>query len=158
MTSELISSGSEYARNLQKILQIANRSLCIFDEDLSTLKLESRDTADLLRRLLACDRNNTLQIVLRNAGPFQRKSPRLMKLLRDFPAEMKVWECAQQHVELKDSLLIADACHALVRFDTDQARSKAIFGDEAMCRPYALRFSEIVRDAPPPLSATTLGL
>ena len=52
MNSELIMNWGHHDQSLQKILELATQSLRIFDEDLSKLKLEQTENAELLRRFL----------------------------------------------------------------------------------------------------------
>ena len=158
MTPRLITSWTDHDNYLQKILLLATRSIRIFDENLSRLGLENPENEFFLRRFLATDRQNTLQIVIQDAQPFRRNSPRLMKLLSDYPEGMSVHECAPHLDTLGDSLFIADDRHALVRFHKEQVRSKAIIDNIAECRPYILRFSEILLEGTTPVSSTTLGL
>ena len=60
--------------------------ITVFDEDLSRLGLERAENAAILRRFLSSDRDNTLQIILRDGEPFRRNSPRLFRLLGDYSA------------------------------------------------------------------------
>lgn len=158
MQPELITSWAEHDHSLEKILLLARRALRIFDEDLSRLGLERAENADILRRFLAADRHNTLQIILRDGEPFRRNSPRLFKLLGDYSASMTVTESLPLPGTPKDAMLIADDCHALIRFHEDQVRSKAIVDNAAECRSYLLRFHEIQHEGGTAISATTLGL
>jgi hypothetical protein len=143
---------------VRKILILATRGIRIFDPDLARLGLENQENALLLRRFLTAAPNNTLRIVLRNAEPFRRNSPRLFKLLTDFPHLMQVWECAPQLARLTDAMFLSDDCHALVRIHQDHARSRVIVDNAEACRPYLTRFDEILEEGGTPVSATTLGL
>ncbi len=158
MQPELITSWSEHDHYAEKILLLARRSLRIFDEDLSHLGLERAESAAILRRFLTADRHNTLQIILRDGEPFRRNSPRLFKLLGDHSASMTVIESPPLAGAPNDAMLIADDCHALIRFHQDQVRSKTIIDNAAECRGYLLRFQEIQREGGTAISATTLGL
>ncbi|MDR0577802.1 MAG: hypothetical protein LBI87_09780 [Candidatus Accumulibacter sp.] len=149
---------SEYGDAARQILSRTTRSLRIFDPDLVRLGLESRENALFLRRFLAATPRGALQIVLRNAEPFRRDSPRLFKLLADFPHGMQVWECAPQLRRLTDAMLLSDDRHALIRIHEDHARSRLILDDAAACRRYQARFDEILGEGGTPISATTLGL
>lgn len=158
MSPELLVNWTDHDSYLQKVLLLAKQTLRIFDEDLTRLGLEKPENALFLRRLLTSERQNTLTVVVRNANPFRRSSPRLMRLLADFPDAMKIYECAPQLASLSDSMVLADGNHALVRFHKDHVRSKAIIDNADECRPYILRFEEILKEGGTPISATTLGL
>jgi hypothetical protein len=158
MNAELITDWEKHDSSLRIVLALASRTLLIFDEDLSRLNLERPDSAEILRRFLASDINNRLQILVRNAEPFRRESPRLMKLLEDYPETMTVYECSPHLSSQNDAMLIADDRHALIRFHKDNVRSKIIIDNIEECAPYARRFEEITNEGGEQVSATTLGL
>ena len=158
MNSELITYWAEHDSSLRKLLALAAQSLRIFDEDLSKLKLESAENVEELRRFLAADERSSLHIVLKNAEPLRRNSPRLMKLLSTYPLRMTVCECPEHLASLGDSLFIADDRHALIRFNKDHARAKVIINNAEECIPYVHRFDEILKEGGEQVCATTLGL
>lgn len=158
MTSELITTWTEHDSALEKILLLASKTLRVFDEDLSKLKLERSVNAELLHRFLSADRQRSLQIVLRNAEPFRRNSPRLMALLTDYSQSMTIIQCPPHLASLNDSLCIADDQHALIRFHSDSARARVLIDSAEECTPYVHRFEEILQEGGEQLSATTLGL
>jgi hypothetical protein len=158
MDTELITHWSEYDDAVQKILLLATRRIRIFDSDLVRLKLESRENALILRQFLSAAPQNTLQIVLRNTELFRNDSPRLFKLLTDFPHAMQVWECASSLARLTDAIFLSDDRHALIRIHEDHARSRIIIDNAEESRRYLTRFEEILAEGGTPISATTLGL
>ena len=158
MNPELITQWAEHDSAVQKILLLATRSIRLFDADLAKLRLESRENILFLRRFLTAAPHNTLQIVLRDAEPFRRNSPRLFKLLADFPHALQVWECPPHLAHLTDAMFLADDRHALVRIHQDHARSRVIIDNADACRPYLTRFDDILREGGTPVGATTLGL
>ena len=158
MTSELITTWAEHDVALQKILLLATTGLHLFDEDLSNLKLESRENADNLQRFLATHQQNSLRIIVKNAEPLRRTSPRLMKLLASYPLQMVVVECPPHLASLNISLCLADDRHALVRFNKDHARARIIIDKAQECSPYLHQFEEILKEGGEQISATTLGL
>ncbi|MDR1709644.1 MAG: hypothetical protein LBS70_07995 [Candidatus Accumulibacter sp.] len=158
MKPELITDWAEHDRGVRQVLLRAGRAIRVFDADLARLRLETPEINLFLRRFLAAARINTLEILLRNADPFRNASPRLFKLLADFPQTVHVWECAPRITPLTDAMLITDGCHALIRIHEDHARSRLILDDPAACRPYLMRFDEILAEGVTPISATTLGL
>ena len=158
MNPELITNWTDHDSYLQKILLLATRTLRIFDEDLTRLGLEKPENSLFLRRFLATDRHNSLTVVVRNADPFRRRSPRLMNLLSDFPNSMTFYECAPQLATLNDAMVLADSSHALIRFHEDHVRSKVVIDNADECRPHLLRFEEILKEGGTLISTTTLGL
>ena len=158
MSSELITSWGEHDASLKKILALASNSLCVFDGDLSKLKLGRSDSIELLRQFLNNRQGNGLRIVLQNTEALRRDNPRLMELLADRPQNMSILECPPHLAELKDSMVIADERHALIRIHKDHARSRVILDSAEDCAPYVKRFEEILNEGGEPVSATTLGL
>lgn len=158
MGTELTTSWSQYATSLSALLPRAAQSVRIFDKDLVQLNLERLDNAEVLRRFLGSSAKNRLQIVLRDAGPLRRNSPRLLKLLSDYFDQMSVIECPEHLRSLSDALVIGDACDALVRFHEDHARAKLIIDSAVDCAPYVRRFEDLLSEGGDPVSATTLGL
>ena len=132
MNPQLLTNWSDHDHSLQKVLLLATRTLRIFDEDLTRLGLENTENAFFLRRFLTSERRNTLTIVVRNADPLV--------------------------AALSDAMVLADNAHALVRFHKDQVRSKVLIDNTDECRPYLLRFEEVLKEGGTPISATTLGL
>ena len=158
MNPELITQWAEHDSAVQKTLLLATRSIRIFDTDLARLRLESRENTLFLRRFLTAAPRTTLQIVLRDAEPFRRSSPRLFNLLGDYSSTMTVTEYQPTGSALNDSMLLADDCHALIRFHKDHVRSNAIIENPDECRGYLVRFQEIQNEGGTAISATTLGL
>ena len=158
MSSELISSWADYDGALQKILLVASRTLCIFDDDLSKLKLEGRENSESLRRFLSARQGNCLCIVLKDAEPLRSHSPRLMKLLTNYPQQMSVIECPLHLAPINNSLCLADDRHALVRIHQDHARARIVIDSPSDCAPYLQQFAAILNEGGEPISATTLGL
>lgn len=158
MSAELITNWAEHDAALKEILLLAAKTLLIFDADLAKLGLESRENAENLHRFLAADRRRRVRFALRNAEPFRRTSPRLMRLLATYPQQMSVLECPPQLAAACASLCLADDRHALVRFDKDHARGKLVIDSAAECAPYANQFAAIVDQGGEPVSATALGL
>lgn len=158
MSSELITSWGEHDASLKQILSLASSSLCIFDGDLSKLKLGHSEAIELLRRFLKSGRQNGLRIALQNTETLRRDNPRLLELLAERPQSMSILECPPHLAELKDSMVIADERHALIRIHKDHARSRVILDGAAECAPYVKRFEEILNEGGEPVGATTLGL
>ena len=158
MNSGLITCWADHDLALREVVSRASMSLRIYDEDLSRLQLEQPEISEILRRYLISRDSDILQIIVRNAGPFKRNSPRLMNLLSDYPERMCVYESPEGLAMLNDAFLIADDKHALIRFHKDNVRSKLILDTPEECQPYVNRFQEILNEGGEQISATTLGL
>lgn len=158
MSTQLMTSWAEHDQALHDVLSRLSRSLCIFDDDLMQLKLESKENTDLLQRFLVADMKNTVQIVVKNVQPLQTRCARLMRLYVQYPNGMNVIEAPEHLSKLNDSMVIVDDAHALIRFHKDHARFKIILDDPVECRPYVQRFKEILLEGGEVVTARPLGL
>ena len=159
MISKLITTWSEHDSAVQEILDRSPTALLVFDEDLSPLKLERPDRISALRRLLRARQPRTrLTIIVQRVDFVRQHSPQLMTLLTDYAPAMTIIHTPPHLDTRKDSLLIADGRHALVRFHRDHARARLIIDDFEECAPYQQLFEEILGEGGDPLSAMTLGL
>jgi len=159
MSSRLITTWSEYDRAIQELLDLSATRLDIFDEDLSTLKLEAPQRVAALRALLSApSHDRQLRIVVRKRDFVCQYSPQLMNLLTLYAPLLSIIDAPPHLDQLGDCLMIADDRHALVRFHRDQPRARLIVDDTSECAPYAQRFAEVLGEGGDPLSSKTLGL
>jgi len=158
MSRELFNSWSDYQRSVDTILAGVRHRLCIYDQDLSLLKLDSKERLSRLQALLQHGRSGCLQIAIRDATHLRQRAPRLMELLATFSHLMSIVETGENLAHLRDSMLIADGERALIRFEQNQARSKLLIDEPAETMPYQKRFEEIWLESNHPIAPTTLGL
>ena len=158
MARELITSWADYQTALDRLLAFASQKIRIYDEDLSSLKLESEPRQTHIKRILRAGHEDTLQIALRNASPFRQQHPVLLKLLSAYGHLAAVQETPPQLAHLRDSMILVDDKHALIRFERDLPRSKLLIDEIDEIRPYLTRFREIWTEGGESVSATTLGL
>lgn len=162
MSSRLITNWSDYDDAVQEILDLSTATLGIFDEDLAPLKLERPERVAVLRGLLAAredyQSHQRLTIVVQKPEFVRQYSPQLMNLLTVYAPALTITQSPPHLDPLKDSLLIADGRHTLIRFHRDQARARLIIDDVHECAPHIQRFAEIVAAGGEPLSSSTLGL
>ena len=64
----------------------------------------------------------------------------------------------EQLGHLRDSMILVDDAHALIRFDRDQPRCKLLIDEPEEVMPYRRRFEEIWAEGGIPVATTTLGL
>lgn len=158
MARELITSWSDYQAAVERLLAMASRKISIYDEDLTTLKLESAPCQTDLRRVLQDGQSDALRIALRNAGLLRQRHPALLNLLTIYSHRAAAQQTPEHIAHLRDSMIIVDDRHALVRFDRDQARSKLLIDEAEELRPYLARFEEIWSAGGEPIGTSTLGL
>jgi hypothetical protein len=158
MTRELIESWNDYHSAADRLLTTAQHSLQIFDEDLAALKLESTEHLASLSTLLARHADHPLRIALRTATHFQTHSPRLQNLFTTWAHRAEVRQVPPALTQLRDSILIVDGKHALIRLEKDLPRSVLILDDTLQVAPYARRFDELWQESDINLLQKPLGL
>ena len=158
MPRELFTSPGEYQVALDRLLALATKRIWIYDEDLTVLRLETPERIELLRAPLAARHPDGLRIAVRNLGPLQQRQPLLQNLLRAHTHNSAAQQTAEQLASLRDSMILVDDVHALIRFDRDQWRSKLLIDEPDEVAPYRRRFEDIWAEGGTPYGATTLGL
>jgi hypothetical protein len=158
MDYELITDWTRHDEGVVALLAAARRSVRVFDDDLSRLKLDRPENAESLRRLLAEEPRSAISIFVRNAESLQRNSPRILGLLTTYAHRMEIRQSPPHLSSLRDCLLIVDDVHALVRFDQSQPRAKLLTDNAAEVGPYLRRIDDVANEGGDIVSATTLGL
>lgn len=158
MARELITSWADYQTAIDRLLAIACQKIRIYDEDLSSLKLESEPRLAQIKRLVQAGHEDTLQIALRNASPLRQQNPILLKLMSTYGHLAAAQETPPQLAHLRDSMILVDDKHALIRFERDLSRSKLLIDEIDEVRPYLTRFREIWAEGGESVSVTALGL
>ena len=158
MTRELITSWSDYQAAIDRLLAIATETICIYDQDLVQLKLDTAPRQDQLRRILQKGQRDALQIAVRNADPLRRQHPLLLGLLSTFSHIAQARQTPEQLAHLRDCMILVDNRHGLIRFDQEQARSKLLVDEPDELKPYLTRFGELLAEGGEQVSTTTLGL
>jgi len=158
MARELITSWTDYQMALDRLLAIACHKISIYDEDLVTLKLESAPRLLHIKRVLQAGQDDALQIAVRNAGPVRQKNPLLLNQLTTFGHRASAHETPPQLAHLRDSMILVDDKHALIRFERDMPRSKLLIDEIDELRPYLARFREIWSEGGENIASTALGL
>jgi hypothetical protein len=143
---------------LDRLLAIACHKISIYDEDLVTLKLESAPRLLHIKRVLLAGQDDALQIAVRNAGPVRQKNPLLLNQLTTFGHRASARETPPQLAHLRDSMILVDDKHALIRFERDMPRSKLLIDEIDEIRPYLARFREIWSEGGENITSTALGL
>ncbi|KAB2921944.1 MAG: hypothetical protein F9K30_13430 [Dechloromonas sp.] len=158
MTRELITTWNDYQAAADRLLAMACRRIAIYDENLAWLKLDSPANLEHLLRILKTGQGEALHIALRDASPLAQRHPALVNLLTTYSHRAAVQQTPQHLAHLRDSMILVDGKHALIRFDRDQARSKLLIDEAEELRPYVARFEEILAAGGEPVRTTTLGL
>lgn len=158
MARELFTSWGEYQLGIDRLLAMAEREIRIYDKDLRLLKLDSGARLDHIRRLLQSNRADSLHIALRDPELFKHHQPRLLTVFASHAHAMAVQQTPEHLAGLRDSMILVDGRHGLIRFDQEQPRSKLLIDEFDELQPYRKRFDDIWNEGGIPVSPSTLGL
>ncbi|MCB4359217.1 DUF7931 domain-containing protein [Quatrionicoccus australiensis] len=159
MARELITSWGDYQSAIDRLLSMAEHRICIYDEDLAQLRLESSGRHSILKHLLRAENSTaSIRLALRNGEPLRRQNPLTMGLLASFDHKISALETPPGLAHLRDSMILVDDRYGLIRFERDLPRSKLLIDEPEELRSYLTRFEEIWREEGSSISATTLGL
>lgn len=95
---------------------------------------------------------------MRNGGPLRHAHPRLQNLLTTYGHLATAQETPSQIAHLRDSMLIVNGKHALIRFERDLPRSKLLIDEADELRPYLTRFEEIWAEGGERITNSVVGL
>lgn len=159
MTRELLTSWTDYRLAVASLLNQAQSSICIYDEDLSQLNLESPALIEQIQRILQCGgKAPRLRIALRQADALRNRHPRLLRLFETYGHLIAAQQTGQEIAHLRDNILIIDEISGLIRFDKEQPRSKFLLDESREIRPYFDKFNEIMAIPGEIIRSGTLGL
>jgi hypothetical protein len=143
---------------IDDVIGAAERTLRIFDTNLSNRGFNSPARADKLREFLVRGRAHRLLIALHDTDGLERDCPRLLVLLRQFPMSIEIHRTIMQARNATDPCVIADDHSVWHLLHHEQPRAIVALHSPADALPLAQRFDEIWELSEPAVSATTLGL
>lgn len=158
MARELITSWGDYQTAIDRLLNIADKQIFIYDEDLGLLKLDATIRLNEIKRVLMAGPNDCIKIAVRDAQPLSRNNPQLLNLLSVYAHKATARQTPPELSHLRDNMILVDGKHGLIRFDREQARSKLLLDAPDELRPYYMRFDEIAQESGQILGSSTLGL
>jgi hypothetical protein len=154
----LLSTRKEYLDAMERLFELAQHELRIFDADFFHLKIDAPRKQDLLRAFMLRSRDSRLYIAVHNADYIRDHCPRLLELLRQFSDRMFIRQTEGDAARAQDSFVLADKRHCVRRPVQAQPRATLKLNDEHESQWIYLRFSEIWDSSVPAVSATTSGL
>jgi hypothetical protein len=154
----VLSGEKEYEAAISEVIDLAQRSLHIFDVDLAAGGYGTAQRAEALRAFLMRNRSNRIVVVLHETDHLTRCCPRLMDLLRLYSHAITVLQTQEHGRVASDPMVIADEAHYVHRFHADGARALCALHDHAGARQLEERFAQLMEASSPAVFATTLGL
>lgn len=143
---------------IDRVIAAATRQLAIFDDRLEHRGYENPARIEAMRQLLLAGRMHRIRIALHEPEVLQRSQPRLLALLREFPAAIEIHRTVGEARNAHDPFVIADDHSAWHRLHQDHPRSVVALHSPPDVHGLVNRFAEIWELTEPAVSATTLGL
>lgn len=154
----LIGSRREFAEALEELLSKTTRNLRIFDPTLADFGMNSVAREEQLRAFLLKRRSNRVQIVVHDTSVIAHKTPRLMRLMRQFSHAIAIHQTHEEIRNLEDVLVVGDDAHCLRRRHFAHPKGSVYLDDPVETREWLNRFNAIWEQSSPAVSATTVGL
>ncbi len=158
MDRKLIIDWNTYQAAIDHLLGLATHKLCIYDEDLVALCLDTPNRLSQINRLLKVAQPESIKIAVRSAELLCRQKTHLIQHFAKYAQQISIRETGPEIRSLRDSMILVDEQHALIRFDRDQARSKLLINTKNELSPYLGRFEHLWNEPGNVIGATTLGL
>ena len=132
----------EYEALVDGLIPQTLRTIRVFDDRLARA-WNSPERYEALRQFLLANRMNRLLIVVHDAGPVERECPRLVDLVRQFSAAVRIHETLSPAKNVYDPFLVFDANHYLHRFHYRFLRAALGTNDLVGAQQLLDRFAEI---------------
>ncbi len=153
-----ISGIAESLEAIDEVIEVADRTLKIFDVSLSNRGFNSPARAAALRAFLVRGRAHRILVALHETDLLERENPRLLTLLRQFPMSIEIHRTLAQARNANDPFVVADDHSVWHQLHHEQPRAVVALHSPADTLPISQRFDEIWELSEPAVSATTLGL
>jgi hypothetical protein len=157
-TSEPFDTVVEGRRAYDNLMAATQRSLRVFDQDLSELALDAQPRIDALRRLCLSGSNPRIEILLRDWAPVRDRQPGLMDLLRNFGHIIEIRQEEPMGDPPMESFCIGDDRMLLIRPHRENWRGHLHRDDPLGCRVHLATFSQLWQRSEGPLASRPLGL
>lgn len=154
----VLNGEAEYEAAIDEVIAQAQRTLHVFDVDLTHGGYSSPKRFDGLRDFLLRARGNRIVLVLHEIDFMTARCPRLMNLLRTHSHNITIHKTHEHARVASDPFVVADDAHYVHRFHHDDARSLLALHDHAGARQLEERFGQLLEASHPAVFATTLGL
>jgi hypothetical protein len=155
---ELLDTVAAQVRALDELVGIAQRSIRVFDIDLSQMGWNSLVRADALGAFLRRSPHARFECIVHDTRHIEGHCPRLTSLRNRYSHLMSIAITGPQGRRARDPLVLVDDRHFLHRYDFEQPR--ATFGIEQPieAQPLIDRFNEIWETRESMLPGTLLGI
>jgi len=147
----------EYEAVIEGLIPQTLRTIRVFDRSLSRA-WSSSQRYETLRQFLLGNRANRLLVVVHDAEPIERECPRVVDLVRQFSASVRIHETLSPAKHVYDPFAVFDSSHYVHRFHYRYLRAAQGTNDVIGAQQLIDRFSEIWEASAHAVSAGTSGL
>jgi hypothetical protein len=140
------------------LVGLAQRSIRVFDIDLSETGWGSALRSEGLGRFLRGSRLARLEIIVHDLRHLERSCARLRSLQRSYADSIAIFRTGDAARGAMDPMVIVDARHYLHRFHVERPRAELGIEQPQAARVLGLRFDEIWATRDAELPGTVLGL
>jgi hypothetical protein len=147
----------EYEELIDSLILQTQSVIRVFDRALSR-SWNSPQRHEALRQFLLASRVNRLYIVVHDAEPIERECPRVMDLVRQFSAAVRIHETLTPARHVYDPFVVFDSSHYVHRFHFRHLRAAHGANDLIGAQQLLDRFAEIWEASAHAVSAGTSGL
>lgn len=155
---ELLTSVAAQVAAIDTLVELARRSIDVFDVDLSWMGWNAAARAERVSAFLRSSPGARLRIVVHDTGWIERSCPRLTNLLKYRDHAVSIRRTGEDAKHAMDPLVIVDDAHFLHRLHVSQPRAALSIAEPQAAQSLVERFDAIWASAEPGLTATTLGL
>jgi hypothetical protein len=147
----------EYEEVIDALIPQTQRFIRVFDNSLSR-GWTSPQRHEALRQFVLASRQNRLLIVVHDAEPIERECPRMVELVRQFSASVRIHETLSPARHVYDPFVVFDASHYVHRFHYKYLRAAQGTNDVVGAQQLLDRFAEIWDASTHAVTAGTSGL
>ena len=154
----MLTTRREYLAAVDQLLAMAKRELRVFDPDLLALDFNAPPRIELLRSLLASNRNHRVRIALHDVEHVNTRCSRLLRLISTFPAGIIIQRTQGEATRAQDCFVMADDENVVRRPAAPQSRGVLLLDDPNEGFAMRDRFEQIWESSYPAVFATKTGL
>ena len=147
----------EYEELIDNLIAQTQRAIRVFDRSLSRA-WNTPQRCEALRQFLLLNRVNRLFIVVHDAEPIERECPRIVDLVRQFSAAVRIHQTLTPAKHVYDPFVVFDSTHYLHRFHYRYLRAAHGSHDLVGAQQLLDRYAEIWEASAHAISAGTSGL
>ena len=139
---ERFSQPAEARAHALAMLQQAQRSLCIYSNDLEPWLYHHSSIQEACTRFLLANPKNRLRILLRDASRAVKQGHRLLTLSRRLSSNLQIRKLHPDYPAEEVAYLLADDRGLLLRPELDQFAGYALYQDPARVRLHQAQFDQ----------------